>query len=375
MAAGTSSFRPLGRKNHAELMKSTLAATELRVAQGGRSDRANSVRTTERMVCGSVTASASGTGRAISHGPGRQLPARGFLNHQGPYSFHLTRRAPSCATEGGLRAHALRSAGPCALSVFITYPAGSHSDRWHVITCRLDSPRGKLRPDQHRPGPHAVRATRSESPTLRSSGSSRHLWCPARPANAQPRQQTRLPGSGFHCMNDGTPDHLQMRQQLRQEAPLQDNPEVTRQQESPTPGARISPAHRLNSARDPQSCQQPQPGKMPDPNTHTAAQQAAVAVLSCCTRCSNRSNFTSDQVELSGLEPLTSCMPSGGSTSTRVHHRRSPSRDVLHGPPPSAPVAVHLCCNASSWTQVGYGTSTATTVRSSTLAKSSGLHV
>jgi hypothetical protein len=39
----------------------------------------------------------------------------------------------------------------------------------------------------------------------------------------------------------------------------------------------------------------PRRDKMPDPNTHTAAQAAAVAVLSCCTRCSNRSNFASDQ--------------------------------------------------------------------------------
>jgi hypothetical protein len=34
---------------------------------------------------------------------------------------------------------------------------------------------------------------------------------------------------------------------------------------------------------------------MPDPNTHTAAEAAAVAVLSCCTRCSISSNFDSDQ--------------------------------------------------------------------------------
>ena len=45
----------------------------------------------------------------------------------------------------------------------------------------------------------------------------------------------------------------------------------------------------------------PSRGKMPDPNTHTAAQAAAVAVLSCCTGCSNRSNFTSPvQVTVSG---------------------------------------------------------------------------
>ncbi|HEX9355256.1 MAG TPA: thiolase family protein [Streptosporangiaceae bacterium] len=44
--------------------------------------------------------------------------------------------------------------------------------------------------------------------------------------------------------------------------------------------------------------QQPQPGKTPDPNTRTAAESAAVAVLSCCTRCSVCSNLASD---LSGV--------------------------------------------------------------------------
>ena len=40
-------------------------------------------------------------------------------------------------------------------------------------------------------------------------------------------------------------------------------------------------------------------------------------------------------VELSGLEPLTSCMPSGGSTSTRVYLCRSPSSRVPARPPAS----------------------------------------
>jgi hypothetical protein len=40
-------------------------------------------------------------------------------------------------------------------------------------------------------------------------------------------------------------------------------------------------------------------------------------------------------VELSGLEPLTSCMPSGGSTSTRVSPCRSPSSRVPARPPAS----------------------------------------
>jgi len=53
-------------------------------------------------------------------------------------------------------------------------------------------------------------------------------------------------------------------------------------------------------------------------------------------------------VELWGFEPQTSCMPSGGSTSARIHPRRSPSQSVLHDPPPSAPVAVLFCCTASA---------------------------
>jgi len=85
-------------------------------------------------------------------------------------------------------------------------------------------------------------------------------------------------------------------------------------------------------------------GKMPGPNTRTAAQLAAVAVLSCCTRCSICSKKFYDQVELSGLEPLTSCMPSGGSTSTRVHPCRSPSLHVPARPPLSMHVAVLSCC-------------------------------
>jgi len=51
-------------------------------------------------------------------------------------------------------------------------------------------------------------------------------------------------------------------------------------------------------------------------------------------------------VELSGLEPLTSCMPSGGSTSTHVHPCRSPSSRVPASPPASGWVAVLPCCTA-----------------------------
>jgi hypothetical protein len=52
-------------------------------------------------------------------------------------------------------------------------------------------------------------------------------------------------------------------------------------------------------------------------------------------------------VELSGLEPLTSCMPSGGSTSTRVYPCRSLSSRVPASPPASVSVAVLPCCTAA----------------------------
>ena len=49
-------------------------------------------------------------------------------------------------------------------------------------------------------------------------------------------------------------------------------------------------------------------------------------------------------VELRGFEPLTSCMPSAGSTSTAVRLCRSPSQEVRARPVKSAPVAVLSCC-------------------------------
>jgi hypothetical protein len=49
-------------------------------------------------------------------------------------------------------------------------------------------------------------------------------------------------------------------------------------------------------------------------------------------------------VELRGFEPLTSCMPSAGSTSTAVRLCRSPSQEVRARPVRSAPVAVLSCC-------------------------------
>src|SRR5580693_6963366 len=85
---------------------------------------------------------------------------------------------------------------------------------------------------------------------------------------------------------------------------------------------------------------------MPDPNTRTAAHPAAIAVRSCCTACSNCSNYVFSPVELRRFELLTSCLPSGGSTSTRVHPRRSPSSCVPARPPLSVCVAVLPCCTA-----------------------------
>jgi hypothetical protein len=75
----------------------------------------------------------------------------------------------------------------------------------------------------------------------------------------------------------------------------------------------------------------------------TPPQVALPAVRNRVLGCSN---YMVDQVELSGLEPLTSCMPSGGSTSTRVHTRRSPSSRIPVRPRGSAPVAVLTCCTA-----------------------------
>jgi len=49
-------------------------------------------------------------------------------------------------------------------------------------------------------------------------------------------------------------------------------------------------------------------------------------------------------VELRGFEPLTSCMPSAGSTSTAVRLCRSPSQSVRVSPARSALVAVLSCC-------------------------------
>ena len=69
-----------------------------------------------------------------------------------------------------------------------------------------------------------------------------------------------------------------------------------------------------------------------------------VAVLCCCTLGPGCSNLASDQVELRGLEPLTPCLQTTGSTSTRVHPRRSPSRSVYPRPSRSIPVAVLPCC-------------------------------
>src|SRR6267154_1749353 len=60
-------------------------------------------------------------------------------------------------------------------------------------------------------------------------------------------------------------------------------------------------------------------------------------------------------VELRGLEPLASCMPSTGSPSTRVHSRRSPSRAVHQGPLASARVAVLSCCASSASGLAGQG--------------------
>jgi len=111
-------------------------------------------------------------------------------------------------------------------------------------------------------------------------------------------------------------------------------PRVTRQQESRDRPAGVGPGDRVTkrrfSAWNPVSCQQSWPGKMPDPNTRTAAQSAAVAVLSCCTHCP----VFRISLLTSGAK-RTSCMPSGGTTSTHVHPCSSPSSRVPASPPAS----------------------------------------
>jgi hypothetical protein len=85
-------------------------------------------------------------------------------------------------------------------------------------------------------------------------------------------------------------------------------------------------------------------GPEPGPKTWdlcTAAREAKVQLErvcgissdpGCCTLGPGCSNLDSDQVELRGLEPLTPCLQTTGSTSTRVHSRRSPSLDVHADP-------------------------------------------
>jgi hypothetical protein len=56
------------------------------------------------------------------------------------------------------------------------------------------------------------------------------------------------------------------------------------------------------------------------------------------------SNYASGLVELGGLEPPAPCLQTGGSTSTGIHPRSSPSWGVRPGPFGSGPVAVLSCC-------------------------------
>jgi hypothetical protein len=56
------------------------------------------------------------------------------------------------------------------------------------------------------------------------------------------------------------------------------------------------------------------------------------------------SNYASGLVELGGLEPPAPCLQTEGSTSRRVHHRRSSSWDVHPGPVRSGCVAVFSRC-------------------------------
>ena len=79
-------------------------------------------------------------------------------------------------------------------------------------------------------------------------------------------------------------------------------------------------------------------------NACAASRAVPVAVLCCCTLRPGCSNLASDQVELRGLEPLTPCLQTTGSTSIHVHPCRPPSWSVYPRPSRSVPVAVLSCC-------------------------------
>ena len=79
---------------------------------------------------------------------------------------------------------------------------------------------------------------------------------------------------------------------------------------------------------------------MPDPNTRTAAHQAAVAVLSCCTRCSICSNYASD---LGGAKEIRTPDLLHAIWRQHVHPRPSPQVTVLPRPHECARVRVSCC--------------------------------
>jgi hypothetical protein len=85
--------------------------------------------------------------------------------------------------------------------------------------------------------------------------------------------------------------------------------------------------------------------------TEEPARQSGRPEACSGTSVSRRDSKKALVVELRGLEPLASCMPCSGNTSTVVHLCRSPSQDVPLSPPESRPVAVLSCCTPLSATR------------------------
>jgi hypothetical protein len=78
-------------------------------------------------------------------------------------------------------------------------------------------------------------------------------------------------------------------------------------------------------------------------NACATLKRVLTAVLFCCTPGAAVRIFLLT-CGATGLEPVTPCVQTEGSTSTGIHPHRSPSRDVPASPPRSAPVAVLSCC-------------------------------
>jgi hypothetical protein len=101
------------------------------------------------------------------------------------------------------------------------------------------------------------------------------------------------------------------------------------------------------------SCQPLRPAPETDPGWRRSTSSCRVAVILLLYKAGELwaqvfEFICLTWVELRGFEPLTSCMPSAGSTSNAVRPCRSPSQEVRARPVKSAPVAVLSCCTGQS---------------------------